>query len=96
MTNEMPDEIWAEFDQDGNLCAYDLYENGSVKYTRSTPDTITLKREVVEKLIKTLGEYTEVVSSVNNPNNFSPEIKDEGIYAREFISILTAALEEKK
>lgn len=37
------------------------------------------------RLIAALREYVEVVSSVNDPNDFSAKVKDDGYHARDLL-----------
>lgn len=44
------------------------------------------KDALIAELVSALKHYTSVVSSVNDPNDFTPKMKDEGIYARNALS----------
>lgn len=55
------------------------YGEEIVESFRSAMQLITVMQEA-------LKHYTQVCSSVNDPNDFTPKIKDEGIYARNALS----------
>ena len=48
----------------------------------------------LNECVEALGEYTAVVESVNDPNSFSPQIKDSGAPARNALAHV-AKLREK-
>lgn len=51
-----------------------------------------IRRDIVDGLVEALKQYTGVVSSVCNPNSFSPEVKDEGFHARVALTTYQEAL----
>ena len=44
--------------------------------------------QYTKKIREALKQYTNVVSSINDPNDFTPTLKDEGIHAREALNAL--------
>ena len=100
MTNEMPDEIWVERSEStGDLHAYEniIPEREEIKYTRSSPDTITLKRKEYDRLIRGIkniisGEYRSLLKTEKcSHNKYGWEDCELCV-----IEYLSAALEEKK
>lgn len=47
---------------------------------------LTAAQARIAELVEALKQYTNVCSSVYDPNDFSPKIKDEGHYARDALS----------
>ncbi len=54
-----------------------------------------MSREVMMLALEALGEYVNVVVSVNDPNEWTPKVEDAGGLAREAITALRKALAEQ-
>lgn len=50
---------------------------------RQECSSLTAQRD---RLVEALKHYTDVVSSVNDPNDWTPKVKDEGHYARAILA----------
>lgn len=91
---DMPGE-WEEYtirvkkDPEWQYHGSDIEFNG-VRYTRA-PDTALQQeleelRLVAEGMAEALREYTNVVATVWDPNEWSNTVKDEGVHAREALA----------
>lgn len=93
----LPDEIFVDTDKFPDTLQHEWgatsfrWSDTNVKYTRSSPDTITLKREVVEKVLKSAKEIIALTYNINYLSNGW----EYGL-SQDICNTLTAALEEKK
>lgn len=69
-----------------NLERYKLGQIGENKSAMQTDLETAIG--IIEKMRDALEQYTQVVSSINDPNDFTPKMKDEGKPARDLLAEL--------
>lgn len=81
-----------EVDGFGMVWWKDRPPQGTKLFLHPAPDHTALLRQARDAL----KQYTNVCSSVNDPNDFTPKVKDEGHYAREALAAIDAALPKEE